>query len=344
MKAFQEVFDQYQGHDVTAFHLENDNGVSAVILSQGGIIREMNLPTKNGSTQNILLAYPTTADYYSNPFYVNMIIGTAAGRIKNGEFTIDGKTTKVAPNEGHNTLHGGPNGFNTANWTGAVASNDEAATLTLTHHFEAGEGDFPTIDVAATYTLTNDNILSVGFAAQSETPTIFNPTYHTYFNVAGSETVKDQVLQLNSPRHLDVDGEKIPTGKFLDNADTPFDFQTPVTLGSAIDQMQDTDEKGFDDIFEVVPDANNQAIAKLSDPESGRAVTLHSARNGLIVFTANSFTPDMALTLGAGKPYEGVALEAQNLSDATRFDDFGDDYVLMPGEHKVYAIGYQFEF
>lgn len=343
METSQELFDHYNGHEVTAFHLNNDNGVTVTVLSQGGIIREMLLPDKAGKKHNILLEYPTTADYYANPFYVNMMIGTAGGRIKQGQFTINGKTTKVTPNEGQNTLHGGPNGFHSVNWDGELSSTTKEATLTLTHHFAATEkGDFPAMTVSTKYTLGNDDQLVVNFSAEAEAPTIFNPTYHVYFNLSGEKDIRHQLLTLNSPRHMDVDSEKIPTGRLLDNHGTPFDFTSPTVLGEAIDGMQDTNEKGFDDIFEVVPDAD-QRIATLTDPQSNRSVTLHSKRNGLVVFTANSFTPDMNLTLGHGAPHMGIALEAQNLSDATRFENLGDT-TLLPGETKSYEIGYQFNF
>jgi hypothetical protein len=51
----------------------------------------------------------------------------------------------------------------------------------------------------------------------------------------------------------------------------------------------------------------------------------------------------MNLTLGKGAPYMGVALEAQNLSDATRFENLGD-ITLQPGVPKSYEIKYQLSF
>ncbi|MFC6253322.1 aldose epimerase family protein [Secundilactobacillus hailunensis] len=343
MKAYKTDFDSYKDQKVTAFHLENDNGVRITVLDQGGIIAEISVPTENGQHKNMLLQYPHTADYYANPFYVNMMIGTAAGRIKNGQFKVSGKTIQVTPNEGHNTLHGGPNGFHSVNWNGELKSSDSYTRIILKHHFNSNPGDFPAISVTVTYTLKNDNTFRVQFTGESDETTIFNPTYHTYFNVGDEPTIKNQILQLNSHRHMDVDTEKIPTGKLLDNINTPFDFTTPQKLGTAIDKMQDTTEKGFDDIFEVEPSLTDQTIAKLSDTISNRSVTLHSSRNGLVVFTANSFTPDMNLTIGHGAPYMGIALEAQNLSDATRFENFGD-ITLQPGVPKSYEIMYQLTF
>ncbi|WP_282801435.1 aldose epimerase family protein [Secundilactobacillus kimchicus] len=344
MKASQSDFDQYDGHAVTAFHLENDNGVSATILSMGGIIHEYNVPSPAGETTNVLLSYPHTKDYYANPFYVNMLIGPAAGRIKQATFDVAGETIKVTPNEGDNALHGGPHGFSFVNWDGTTDVTEDGATLTLHHQFEQGAGDFPSMDVTVTYQLSNDDRLTLSFSGQADAPTLFNPTCHTYFNVDGSYTIKSQQLQLNSTRHLAVDAEKLPTGDFLDNAGTPYDFSQPTQLGTAIDGMADTTEKGFDDIFEVAPAADHE-IAQLKSTDSNRSVTLYSARNALVVFTANSFTDDMALVNGHGHgtPWMGVALEAQNLSDATRFTNFGD-ITLLPGEPKHYEIAYQVHY
>lgn len=340
MQVTQSNFDQYDGQAVTAYHLENANGVRTTILSMGGIIHELSVPNADGSRTNMLLSYPHTADYYSNPFYVNMLLGPAAGRIQRAQFDVADQTVHVTANEGKNTLHGGPHGFSFVNWDGESGDG----SLTLSHHFDGGTGEFPTMDVSVQYRLGDDDRLSLTFTGAAETPTIFNPTCHVYFNVDGSDSIKNQKLQINTLRHLAVDGEKLPTGGFIDNADTPFDFATSTVLGTAIDGMANTPEKGFDDIFEVTPDSNQQ-IAQLDSATGNRGVTIYSSRNGLVVFTANSFTDDMKLVNGNGhgKPWMGVALEAQNLSDATRFNDFGD-ITLLPGESKAYTVGYQVRY
>nr|WP_279403645.1 hypothetical protein [Secundilactobacillus kimchicus] len=61
----------------------------------GGIIHEYNVPSPAGETTNVLLSYPHTKDYYANPFYVNMLIGPAAGRIKQATFDVAGETIKL---------------------------------------------------------------------------------------------------------------------------------------------------------------------------------------------------------------------------------------------------------
>ena len=59
------------------------------------------------------------------------------------------------------------------------------------------------------------------------------------------------MLTLNSTYHLELDDEKIPTGRKLLNKNTPFDFSHPTVMGTALQEMQEqhVPEGGFDDIL-----------------------------------------------------------------------------------------------
>ncbi len=100
--------------------------------------------------------------------------------------------------------------------------------------------------------------------------------------------------------------------------------------------MANTTEKGFDDLLVVKPDADN-LIATLSDSDSKRSLKIYSSRNGLVVFTANSFDKNSTYNRGVGHPYEAVALEAQTLSDTPHHPSFGD-VTLHKNETKSYEI------
>jgi aldose 1-epimerase len=47
---------------ISEFLLKNSNGISVKILSFGGIIQEINLPDKNGFTENVVLNYTNPKD------------------------------------------------------------------------------------------------------------------------------------------------------------------------------------------------------------------------------------------------------------------------------------------
>ncbi|MDN6542852.1 MAG: galactose mutarotase, partial [Lentilactobacillus parabuchneri] len=87
---------------------------------------------------------------------------------------------------------------------------------------------------------------------------------------------------------------------------------------------------------------DDEPIAKLSDPESGRSVSISSKRNALVVFTPDDLSGSNFM-IGKGGPYMAIALEAQNLPDTPNHDDFGD-VTLPAGEEKTYSIKYKVEF
>ncbi|MBC6498464.1 hypothetical protein H7R52_06320 [Weissella confusa] len=79
---------------------------------------------------------------------------------------------------------------------------------------------------AVIFFITNPAVADLDFSAESDEDTLYNPTSHAYFNPAGIDTdARELTLQLKSPRHLEFREDQIPTGKLLETAGTPFDFQ-----------------------------------------------------------------------------------------------------------------------
>lgn len=338
-------FGEFKGQAVTKYVLTNDHGVQAGILDFAGLLQSFKVPTKDGGKADMVLSSENLDEFTNNGFCTNRLIGRVAGRIANGEFTINGKDYKVEQNEGKNTLHGGTNGFYNHIWhVDSTKVTDDAAAITLSLTLSEKDDTFPgTIHVTATYTLDNDDNLTLKFGATTDSDTVFNPTNHTYWNMAkaSAKTVDNLNLYVNSKNHLAVDGGKIPTGKKVPNEGTPFDFGKPTRLGDALQQMASTKENGFDDIWEVEPSLTTP-IASLEDPESGRKMTMYSDRNALIMYTMNS---DDAAVYNHGQvhPHLGIAMEAQTLPDTPHHPEFGD-ITLKPNEEKNYTIKWHVEY
>lgn len=338
-------FGEFKGQAVTKYVLTNDHGVQAGILDFAGLLQSFKVPTKDGGKADMVLSSENLDEFTNNGFCTNRLIGRVAGRIANGEFTINGKDYKVEQNEGKNTLHGGTNGFYNHIWhVDSTKVTDDSAAITLSLTLSEKDDTFPgTIHVTATYTLDNDDNLTLKFGATTDSDTVFNPTNHTYWNMAkaSAKTVDDLNLYVNSKNHLAVDGGKIPTGKKVANEGTPFDFSKPTRLGDALKQMASTKENGFDDIWEVEPSLTTP-IASLEDPESGRKMTMYSDRNALIMYTMNS---DDAAVYNHGQvhPHLGIAMEAQTLPDTPHHPEFGD-ITLQPNEEKNYTIKWHVEY
>jgi aldose 1-epimerase len=339
-------FDKYQGQQVYKLSLTNEHNVSISVITLGSTLYELNVPTGNGQTRNLVLNYEHSADYLENPFYVCMAIGRVAGRIANGQLVVDDKDYQLPTNEGTTTLHGGPNGFNTFNWQGEIA-HQNGNDVIIMHHLQTSKADgFPgDMDAEITYSLTTDDTVEIRFAVKSTADTVFNPTQHTYFNLGQTETINNHLLKINASQVLKLDDKKIPTKDRINVEGTPWDFQVFQNLGKSIKSMANTSEKGFDDVFAVTPDANN-IIAELEDPDTNCSVAIESSRDGMILFTANSFTTEnmnFIRTDGVGNPYLGVALEPMFLAKPGEDKDFSEMKVEK-NQETVHTIRYHVSY
>lgn len=343
MQTTTKQWDVYQNEPVTQYSIENHHGVKLAVLSWGATLHRLTVPTAHGD-HNLVLSYHKMAHYLDNPFYVGMSIGRTGGRLTKGQFTLGQTTYHVDQNEGQNTLHGGPHGFNTVNWTGQIINDDpDLAKIVLKHTFKQTDDSYPgDLHAQITYTLDNYDRVTITFNGDATAATLFNPTAHVYFNLGDDQLITGQTLQVNGHERLELDEEKLPTGRFLTTNRTPYDLANGQNLGVLLRGLQDVAERGLDDVYHVQP-ANDGTIAELYDPQSKRRLSIKSSRNGLVVFTANSFTSQLKLANGVGQPYMGVALEPQTLPDSPNHPHLGD--VTLPAHQtQEYTIGYELTF
>ena len=103
--------------------------------------------------------------------------------------------------------------------------------------------------------------------------------------------------------------------------------------------------KGYDNCF-VVDDwqkGHVQAVAVLTDPASGRKLTVLTDAPGIQVYTGNWLAGCPLSKSGkAYSDYDGVALECQYFPDAPNRPDF-PSVTLKPGEEFENTIVFAFE-
>ena len=295
---------------------------------------------------NLLLSSDNFADFHAAGYSINRVIGPTAGRIENGKFTIDGKEYHVDTNENGNTLHGGSTGWGDGHFWNVTVDTDKG-TITLQQTFAPADDTYPgTVKVAVVYTLGEDDSVTLDFYGESDENTLFNPTNHTYWNIADESepTIEGLDLQINSKYHLAVKDGKIPTGERIENAGTPYDFSKMTRLGDALNEMLKTPEQGFDDYFEVTPSSTlaHEPIAILHDEKSGRTLKMFSDRNGLVMFSTDGISSDVKLNR-PGRPWMALALEGQTLPDTPHHPSFGD-VALRPADPKHFQIHYEIEY
>jgi aldose 1-epimerase len=341
---------------VNLYTLDNGCGMTVAITNFGGIVQSINVPDRTGRVGDVALGFPNLAGYVANDTttsasgetYFGAIIGRYANRIANGQFTLDGKTYTLPQNNGTNTLHGGPNSWNTKVWAATPGNGAQGPSLTLTYTDPAGTNGFPgTVNVTVVYTLQHDDALRIDYKATTDAPTVINLTNHTYFNLHGEGTggVQNQVMWINADGYTPINANLIPTGQIAPVAGTPFDFTTPKPIGQDINDgdPQIVLAHGYDHNFVLNRSGPGLSLAaRAYDPASGRVLTTWTTEPGVQFYTGNFLEGDLVGTSGhTYRQTDGFTLETQHFPDSPNEPSFPST-VLNPGQTFNSTTVYQF--
>ena len=112
-RAFGKTGD---GTPVEVYTLTNKAGVEVGAISYGAIITSIRVPDRAGAIADVALGFDTLDGYLKEHPYFGAVVGRYGNRIGKGSFTLDGRTYKLAANNGPNHLHGGVRGFDKYVW------------------------------------------------------------------------------------------------------------------------------------------------------------------------------------------------------------------------------------
>ena len=345
------------GGKVTAITLKNAHGLTARIITQGAMWQSMMVPDRAGHMADVILGYDTLGEYEARNQYSGDTVGRYANRIKLGKFSLDGKDYQLATNNPPNSLHGGPAGFWSKNWTiehvdaGGVG---KAASVTLKYVSPDGEENYPgTMTVLVTYSLNDNNDLTISYKATTDKPTIVNLTNHALFNLGGvtsGRSALDASVEVEADTYLPTTENAIPTGEMKPVKGTPFDFTHPTVVNSVVRDARDPQilvGLGIDHNFDIR--GGETAKPKLAvtavDRQSGRAMTISTTEPGIQFYTGNFLD---GKTPGKGgqvtRMGDGLAFESQHYPDSPNQPSFPSTR-LDPGQtytqvtvHHFYTI------
>jgi aldose 1-epimerase len=351
-RATREVFGHLDAaRPVEAVTLVNCYGMSATVLAYGATLQSVRVPDRHGVFADVTLGHAALAPYAEQPQFFGSSVGRVANRIAGGRFVLDGQEYLVPVNDGPNALHGGPCGFDKALWTVVEATADPAPRVVLTHTSPDGDQGFPgTLQVTATYTLSEDGALAIEYRARTDRPTLVNLTNHAYWNLAGEGApggAMDHVLTIPADHFLPTDAGAIPTGEFATVEGTPFDFRAPAVIGARVRDGANAQihiGRGYDHNWVVAPGRSEtpRLVARLEHPASGRALEVLSTEPGVQFYSGNFL--DGSSIGKAGQCYrmgDGVALEPQMFPDAANQPDFGL-IRLDPGQDYRHTLIFHF--
>jgi aldose 1-epimerase len=326
------------GESVELFTFTRAGAPTVAITNLGGHIVSILAADRAGRAADVTLGYRDYAGYLGDTSYFGCLVGRYANRIAKGRFSLDGKSYTLATNNGPNSLHGGPTGFQKRVWSPKVASGPEGDTLELTYVSKDGEEGYPgTLTAKVVYSLRADGGLVIDYTATTDAPTIVNLTNHAYFNLAGEGegTILGHEMQIEADATTPVDATLIPTGERRPVAGTPFDFRKPVAIGARIDAADEQLKAGggYDHNY-VLRGAKGELrlCARVVEPKSGRVLEVLTTEPGLQFYSGNFL--DGKVVGKSGKPYvrrSAFCLEAQHFPDSPNQPGF-PTVVLRPGQ------------
>jgi aldose 1-epimerase len=225
--------------------------------------------------------------------------------------------------------------------------------------------------------VTPDNALHMEWTAEvADAPSVFNPTGHAFFNLAGAGSTLGHLLHVPASRYVPLQPDVCPAGTLEPVQSTPFDFRQPRSVADATAQPHDQLARaGGLDHYLVLDDTSSSTIsaapvitpsatppaaaftpaglrlaAQLADPASGRAMQVWSTAPGVQVYAGHGLKADPLRDLGRAsqgadgwlwQPGDGICLEPMEYPDAPNHPAFPVQWWL-PGEVVQGAIVYRF--
>ena len=327
------------GTAVTCYRLTGPGGAYADILDYGATVQALTVPDRSGQPVDVVLGYPTAADYERGTFYFGATVGRHANRIGGGTFTLGSKTYTLECNSGPNHSHGGFSAFHQRMFTATVQGDK----LELRLHSPDGDQGYPgNLEVLVSYEFAQDMTLHIDFQAVSDQDTLVNLTNHCYFDLSGGQAPLGQTLWIDADQFTENDENTLPTGKVLSVADTPFDFRTPKAIGQDILQpnQQLRNCNGYDHNFVIRQGGVFHPVARLYSPVTGITMEESHDMPGLQLYSGNFIDAPNGI-----RPYgfrSGIALEGQYFPNAMAIPAFQKP-ILRAGERYHHRISYRFD-
>jgi aldose 1-epimerase len=328
------------GRQVQLFQLTNDHNFSFELINYGGIITSIHAPDRNGVQEDVIIGFDDLSGFLQDTSYINSLIGRVGNRIGNSQFELNGKTYKLAANEGKNHLHGGIQAFHKVLWDAEPIDSEKETGVKLTYFSRHMEEGYPgNLVTEVKMLITNENEIKILYKATTDEPTHVNLTQHGYFNLNGGKThILDHILKLYASNYTEVDAGLIATGRILPVKGTDFDFTVPEKIGARINRTG-----GYDLNYVIDKKPGEMALAaEMYEPHSGRIMKVYTDQPGVQLYTSTHFDGTVIGKKGNKHvQYYAFCLETQHFPNSPNIPQFPST-VLRPGE--VYRQATTFRF
>ena len=331
------------GKTVEIWTLAGRSGLVLEAITYGGIVTRLLAPDRNGQLDDVVLGYDNLEGYLTGKFYFGAITGRVAGRIPNAQFTLNGTTYNLARNDSPNHLHGGLDGFNKKIWTAiAVERADGAPSLRLSYLSPNGEEGYPgNLQVAVTYTVTDDNVFLIETEATTDRTTPMSLTHHSYFNLGGhaAGSILDHSIAVFADEFVPLNEHIALTGT-MEPVRADNDLRNPRVLADIVPHFF----ARHGDMYALPAHVNHQPVraARVEHAPTGRVLTASTTESFLQLYTGSHLEGPIAGKAGATYArHAGLCLECEGYPDPSKSTLRGSTLV-HPGQAQHHVTAYAF--
>lgn len=353
----QKLDLQTDGRDIYLYTLKNKHGTEVQLLNFGCTVTSIKTKDKHGNLDDITLGFDKPQSYLGVHPYFGSLVGRYANRIAKGKFELEGQQFQLACNDSEgNHLHGGLKGLSHRVWTPETMLVGNEPSIKLSYISENGEEGYPgQLRMNVTYTLSEDNRLTIDYYSSTDLTTHINLAHHSYFNLAGrtssENSILDHKIRVNADSFTPLDSSLIPTGEIQDVAGTSFDLRKQQVIGDIImgDGSDRTAEQlelvggGLDHNFVINKDRyKSRFAAEVVEPKSGRRVEVITTQPGLQVYTGNMLAEMTGKNGTVYKKHSGLCLETQHFPDTPNHPHFPSSIITVDKlylHQVIYAFG-----
>ncbi len=301
--------------------LANRHGESVWLSAWGASIMRVRVRDRDGELGDVALGFDDPERYREPHPHFGSTAGRVANRIAGASFEHEGRTIRLAANDGAHHLHGAADGYAFRRFEASVGPDGVAFRL----ESPDGDGGMPgALTLTVRYAFDDDAALRIDFEMQAHGATVAAPTNHAYWNLrdGGRSRIEAQRLRLAASAFTPGDDQGIPTGERRAVAGTPFDFRSAREIGERIAAVGE--RGGYDHNF-VIDGAHGalRDAASLYDPASGRTLDVATTFPALQLYTGNGLDGGCVGRGGvAYGPRSGLCLEAQHFPNAVNEPSF----------------------
>lgn len=311
------------GKQAFLYTLGNAKGTQAYLTDYGASLVRFILRDKNGIPRDLVLGYDDVSGYEKGDSFIGATVGRVANRIGQGKFTLGGTTYELVRNDGPNTLHSGKDFYGKRLWEVKDLSDN---SISFGLFSPDGDQGFPgNLTITVTYTLTEDDRLTIDYEAVSDADSPLNLTNHSYFNLGGHAggSVLSQIAVIHADQVTEPDQNLIPNGNLVSIEDTAMDFREGKALGRDIDKEDYLLKlgNGYDHNY-VLSGSGYREAASLFCPETGIRMTVFTDLPGMQVYTSNFLDQEPGKEGAIYSARDAVCFETQFFPDAINKENF----------------------